>query len=65
MTREERERMRYEIPEAGGMSAWIRQPLSKEARTKQIERMKKFNALAKKFGYARPYPELYDQQAAL
>lgn len=59
-TREERNRMREEIAEAGGVSAWIRagRPSPAEERTRKA----RLNALAAKCGMARPYPEI-DERA--
>ncbi len=57
-TREEREGMREDIAEAGGVSAWIRAGSSKKAQAAQRARMAAMNALAERLGQARPYPEL-------
>lgn len=58
MTREEREKMRDGIDEAGGALACIRQaskpkPLTEEDRARRAE----VNAVADKFGSPRPYPD--------
>jgi len=57
-TRQDRERMREEIAEASGVSAWIRAGASKMGRAEQRARMAAMNALAERLGHARPYPEL-------
>lgn len=59
-TREERDRVREEMAEAGGVSAWIRTGSSEQARAEQRRRMSVMNALAERLGHARPYPELDD-----
>lgn len=58
-TRKERDAQREAIARAGGVSAWIRSgkikcPISDEERAKKAA----VNALADKFGYTRPYPDL-------
>jgi hypothetical protein len=58
MTRQEHDRMREEIAEAGSTGAWIRQSANDEAKRKQRTKMRALNALARKFGFNPPYPEL-------
>lgn len=64
MSRQERDAMREAIAEAGGVSAWIRaarkkKPLTAEERARHAAA----NAVADKFGFARPYPDLEDYPA--
>ncbi|MGQ0531718.1 MAG: hypothetical protein ACT4OF_03385 [Caulobacteraceae bacterium] len=61
-TRKERERMRDEVAEAGGVSAWIRAGASKQSLAEQRVRMLSMNALAKHLGHAIPYPELEEER---
>lgn len=55
-TREERERIRERIAEAGSVRAWLLagKPNPEEVRARKA----KLNALADKCGMARPYPEV-------
>jgi hypothetical protein len=58
-TREERERIRERIAEAGSVRAWLLagKPDPHEVRA----RKQRLNALADKFGMARPYAEVDDE----
>ncbi len=58
-TREERERIRERIAEAGGVRAWLRagKPDPEEVRA----RKRRLNALAVKCGMNPPYPEVDDE----
>jgi hypothetical protein len=55
-TREERQRIRERIAEAGSVRAWLRaaEPNPEEVRARKA----RLNALADKCGMARPYPEV-------
>jgi hypothetical protein len=58
-TREERQRIRERIAEAGSVRAWLLagKPNPEEVRA----RKRRLNALAEKCGTARPYPEVDDE----
>lgn len=55
-TREERQRLREQIAEAGGAVAWIR--ASKPSAEDVHRRLARLNALAEKCGMPPPYPSL-------
>lgn len=58
-TREERERIRERIAEAGSVRAWLKaaKPNPDEVRARKT----KLNALAEKCGMARPYPDVENE----
>ena len=58
-TREERERIRERIAEAGSVRAWLKaaRPNPDEVRARKA----KLNTLAEKCGMARPYPDVEDE----
>ena len=58
-TREERERIRERIAEAGSVRAWLKaaRPNPDEVRARKA----KLNALAEKCGMARPYPDVENE----
>lgn len=58
-TREERDRIRERIAEAGSVRAWIR--AGKPRADEVLARKQRLNALAKKCGMNPPYPEVDDE----
>lgn len=63
LTREERERVRARIAQPGGLRATIEEARKKKSVLSDEDRKRQaaVNALADKFGFPHPYPDLNDE----